>query len=210
MDIKIYFEEKQVCLCDELSPELILLKDKKGTVYFDQIPDSHYLDTIDEKLQDEKIQAVLILNEDFKELKNVFFSHFKNIIACGGLIQNKDKEVLFIFRRGKWDFPKGKIEAGESLDECAKREIEEETGVKGLIFKHKICETHHVYTEKGRIILKTSHWFYFTTNDHQKLQPQTEEEITEVKWFPTSEISQPMKNTYATIKNVVHTFFDEP
>lgn len=210
MEIKIYFGDKMVCLCDMLSSEMKSLKKEKGTIYVQGIPEEEYIKSISKKMEDKDVKALIIENKDFKELKNAFLGCFKNIIACGGLVQNENKDVLFIFRRGKWDLPKGKIEAGEALDECAKREIEEETGVKDLVFKHKICETFHVYEEKGITILKTSHWFYFKTNSKQKLDPQTEEDITEVKWIPTSEIAKPMKNTYATIKVVVHSFFDEP
>ncbi len=39
-------------------------------------------------------------------------------------------EILMIFRRGKWDLPKGKLDKGESLEACALREVEEETGLK--------------------------------------------------------------------------------
>ncbi len=210
MEIKIYFGDKPVYLCDLLSTELKSLKVKKSTIYDDGIPEEDYIVSICEKMEHKEVEAMIIENKDFKELKNAFFGCFKNIIACGGLVQNENKDVLFIFRREKWDLPKGKIESGEALDECAKREIEEETGVKDLIFKHKICETFHVYDEKGKRILKTSHWFYFITNFKEDLEPQTEEDITEVKWIPTSEISKPMTNTYATIKSVVHSFFDEP
>lgn len=210
MNIKIYFGEYPVCLCDKLTDDLKFLKNKPSTIYFDGIPDENYIKSIYALLDKNENNAVIIENKDFLDLKNSFSGCYKNIIACGGLVQNEDKEVLFIFRREKWDLPKGKIESGEALDECAKREIEEETGVKNLIFKHKICETFHVYKEKEETILKTSHWFYFTTDFKQKTKPQTEEDITEVKWFPTSKIAEPMKNTYPTIKTVVHTFFDEP
>ena len=51
------------------------------------------------------------------------------IIAAGGLVTNENNELLMIFRRGKWDLPKGKLDKGETIEECAIREVEEETGI---------------------------------------------------------------------------------
>ncbi len=197
MIIKVYHGDNPLILSEKYS----------GTgKKFNGIPQQN---DVAELLKITETESVQLVNSDLSELKSRFFGLFTNLIACGGLVQNEKKEVLFILRKGKWDFPKGKIEDGESLEDCAEREIEEETGVKNLIYKHKICETHHIYKEKEVLILKTSHWFSFTTKK-QKLKPQTEEDITEVKWIATSDISKPMKNTYSTIKDVVHTYFDKP
>ena len=54
------------------------------------------------------------------------------IIAAGGLVTNKHNELLMIFRRAKWDLPKGKLDEGESIEACAVREVEEETGIKNI------------------------------------------------------------------------------
>ena len=54
------------------------------------------------------------------------------IKAGGGLVKNEKGEVLFMFRKGKWDLPKGKLDPGETMDACAVREVMEETGVSGL------------------------------------------------------------------------------
>ena len=45
--------------------------------------------------------------------------------AAGGLVLNEKKEILLIFRRGKWDMPKGKLDKGEKLEDCAIREVGE-------------------------------------------------------------------------------------
>ncbi|MFM8758223.1 MAG: NUDIX domain-containing protein, partial [Methylophilaceae bacterium] len=47
----------------------------------------------------------------------------KTLIAAGGLVENELGQVLMIFRRGKWDLPKGKLDPNESIDECALREV---------------------------------------------------------------------------------------
>lgn len=125
-------------------------------------------------------------------------------------MQNDKKEILFINRLGKWDLPKGKIERGEKEEEAAIREVEEETGVTDLHLKKKIGITYHVYDEFGKHFLKISHWYHMTCNSKQKLKPQTEEHITDIKWVKTEDIKEPVANTYPSIKDILSMFFDTP
>jgi 8-oxo-dGTP pyrophosphatase MutT (NUDIX family) len=114
---------------------------------------------------------------------------------------------LCIFRRGKWDLPKGKMEQHETAEICAAREIEEETGVNQLTLHHKLTDTYHVYEERGLQILKISHWFYFTTNFNGAVHPQLEEDITAIKWFSLAEFEDvASKNTFDAIQDVVDTY----
>ena len=69
--------------------------------------------------------------------------------AGGGLVYNQKGEVLFIFRNGKWDLPKGGIEKKEEIEDTAIREVEEETGVTGLKITRKLQKTYHIYKRKG-------------------------------------------------------------
>lgn len=137
-------------------------------------------------------------------------AEYQQSIAAGGIVQNEKKEILFIFRRGKWDLPKGKLDKGESPETAAKREVEEETGAKNLTIKEKIGDTFHVYTWKDAEVLKQTHWYYMTCTGEQKLLAQEEEDITEVRWFPTIDIKIPMANTHENIKDVMRKFFDKP
>src|SRR5690606_39928563 len=121
-----------------------------------------------------------------------------------------NREILFIFRRGKWDLPKGKLEKGEDKIACAQREIEEETGINNLKFVAPVGTSFHHYVEKGKHILKVSHWYYFTSKNSGNGKQQTEEDITEVKWISTTHIKEPMQNTFETIKEIMNTFFDQP
>jgi len=68
--------------------------------------------------------------------------------AAGGVITREKKgalQVLLIHRpmRGDWSFPKGKVEEGESLDQAALREVEEETGLTCKL-RDKLGETAYV------------------------------------------------------------------
>ncbi|MBM3413275.1 MAG: NUDIX hydrolase, partial [Bacteroidetes bacterium] len=42
----------------------------------------------------------------------------KKILAGGGVVVNENNQVLFIFRRKKWDLPKGKLDPEENIKSC--------------------------------------------------------------------------------------------
>src|SRR4051812_48020306 len=90
------------------------------------------INTIIHEMQAEKVHAGVFLHADLEALKKAIWKKFTIIRAAGGLVVNDGGEMLFIFRRGKWDLPKGKLEEGEDLEECAVREVEEETGLKNV------------------------------------------------------------------------------
>jgi ADP-ribose pyrophosphatase YjhB (NUDIX family) len=208
MDIKIFVNEKPIYITNKLTVFLKGLSIKEDTIFLEnkQVNSKALLN----KLKSEKYTGAILLSSNIEEFKQIFFSSFHIIEAAGGIVQNEDKDVLFIFRRGKWDLPKGKIETGESYETCAEREIEEETGVKQLTLKKKIGETYHIYEEKEKTILKISHWFNFTCFSSQNTAPQTEEDIIEVKWIATKNIKEPISNTYNNIKDILELFFDTP
>jgi ADP-ribose pyrophosphatase YjhB (NUDIX family) len=127
-----------------------------------------------------------------------------NVIkAAGGLVINENKEILFMFRRGKWDLPKGKLDPGESLESCAQREVKEETGISYVELIRFLLFTEHEYVEKGKTILKETHWWLMKTSGDQKLIPQTEEDITALKWIGPSDFKIIQKNTYPGILEVM-------
>ena len=125
------------------------------------------------------------------------------IEAAGGLVKNDKKEYLFIYRKERWDLPKGKIEKGESISEGGLREVEEECGIVVSKLGKKICKTYHTYTEKGEVVLKRTHWYKMSYNGIEKLKPQKEEGITDVRWFKKSQIDTIQKNTFPSIIDVL-------
>lgn len=155
---------------------------------------------------------IVIFHTDVHELFRIFSSSFKPVIAAGGLVLDTQQRILMIFRRGFWDLPKGKIDRGESLQECAVREVQEETGVGHLSVLHPIvfpglkqeC-TYHVYFEKEKWIMKSSFWFLMESEGSQHLIPQTEEDIEEVKWV-TLNAALELKPIYASIMDVLKAF----
>ena len=129
----------------------------------------------------------------------------QTIIAAGGLVTNEQNELLMIFRRGKWDLPKGKLDAGETIEACAIREVEEETGIRNIELGKLIGITHHDYFDPwiNEEVTKESHWFAMKIKKDQILIPQTEEDITDIKWVDENELNNCVKNSYATIIEII-------
>jgi 8-oxo-dGTP pyrophosphatase MutT (NUDIX family) len=127
----------------------------------------------------------------------------KIIQAGGGLVENEKGEFLFMFRRGRWDLPKGKLDSGESLESCALREVKEETGIHDLELIRFLIVTQHIYQERGMALIKETHWWLMKANSQQPLIPQVEEDIMQLKWFGPSEISTVLGNTYSNILEVL-------
>ncbi|HAO46840.1 MAG TPA: NUDIX domain-containing protein [Ferruginibacter sp.] len=209
MYIKIYFGEKPVILCNEINKELNEILHHPDAVFVDEISPRAIKSMLHE-IKKEEFHAGVLWHSSLDELKKAFFKNFTLVEAAGGIVQNSHKEMLFIHRLGKWDLPKGKIEKGEKEEDCAIREVMEETGTRNLSLRKKIGETYHVYDQFGKHYLKISHWFYMTCPANQAGIPQTEEHITEIKWIKTADIKEPMKNTYPSIKDILSTFFDTP
>lgn len=202
MKTKIHFGEKPVFLCDRADEEISELLHHPDAVLVDELS-HHAIHALLHEIKKDSFHAGVLMHPDTEAMKKMFFHHFTCMEAAGGVVKNGKEETLFIFRRGKWDLPKGKMEEGEEPAICAAREIEEETGVASLSLIKKICETYHVYEDFGKTILKTTHWFSFTTTCNDTPVPQTEEDITEVRWVAEREIPELMKNTYGSIQEVV-------
>jgi len=167
------------------------------------------INTVIHEIKKTQFVTGVLLSNDFNRLLKMFFKHFLIIEAAGGIVTNEQNEILFIHRRGKWDLPKGKLEKDESIEDCAEREIEEETGVKNLKLQHKIGETYHTYDEYGKHILKKSHWYFFKCTGPQKTIAQTEEDITAVEWFAREALPNPLSDTFGSIKEIVDKFLSD-
>lgn len=139
-------------------------------------------------------------DQDFESFKN----NFELITAAGGKVSNTEGKVLFIFRLGKWDLPKGKVEANETLEASAIREVEEECGIGNLTILNHIKDTYHIYELNGKMVLKQSVWYSMKSDDTSELVPQTEENITDARWMDDEEVQREvLKNTYPSIKEII-------
>lgn len=202
MYIKIYFNDKPLFLCDEISKDLEPYVHHDDAVFIDEFS-TPALKSMIHEMQQEKVHAGIFLYEDLKKLKQAFWKKFLIIQAAGGLVKNEKDEILFMIRRGKWDLPKGKLDAGESIEECAVREVEEETGLRKVLLKQFLATTYHTYVENGKHILKESHWYIILSDSKQKFVPQLEEDIHEVKWVKETDLQDVLSNTYPSVKDVL-------
>ena len=142
---------------------------------------------------------LILYHPDLERLWKEFQANFKVIDAAGGLVQNSNKEILFIFRHEKWDLPKGKVEKNEPIEIAAIREVQEECGLKIVTLESFLEKTYHIYTEDNREILKISHWFMMFS-DEKELIPQREEGISVAIWKNKQAIENALKNTFPNIK----------
>lgn len=146
----------------------------------------------------------VLVSDDTKSVFNAIKSKLRVIEAAGGLVKNENGKYLFIYRHSRWDLPKGKLELKEKKKDAAVREVEEECGLKIKKLKEKLTKTYHVYEIKGKPVLKISHWYAMEAKGNQKLTPQIEEGITDVKWFAKQDFSVIRANTFANILEVVN------
>lgn len=162
-------------------------------------------------LQNTSCPELNVYGENLEEIWEDFTHMFRVIEAAGGVVRNKNGEILFIHRIGRWDLPKGKIEKGESLEQAALREIEEETGLKELILEEFINNTFHLYTERnGDKILKTTYWFRMNYVGNETPTPQTEEGITAVSWKNKDEImNEVFPKTFNNIKLILNDYWEQ-
>jgi 8-oxo-dGTP pyrophosphatase MutT (NUDIX family) len=132
----------------------------------------------------------------------------EKITAAGGIVENEEGKILFMYRRGHWDLPKGKLDEGETIEECAVREVEEETGLANILLGEVVGITIHHYNEKDIDIEKETHWYAMKIQGEQNLAPQLEEDISELKWVSEHELQSYLANTYPNIIEIVERYFD--
>lgn len=200
--ITIYFDDKPVLLTNELSEKLNELRHQQGNIFIDELS-KNAIESLLNKIRNLEVQSAIIYDKNFEQLKKSFFKHFHFIEAAGGLVKNKKDEILLIYRREKWDLPKGKLDEDETIEHCAIREVEEETGLKDLRIIKPLESTFHTYVQDGNDILKETHWFLMQANGGQNLVPQTEEDISKILWVNKNELADYTVNTFKTIEHVL-------
>ena len=146
------------------------------------------------------LNGICIICSNLEESWKQFQACFKIQKAAGGKVLNLKNEVLFIYRFDKWDLPKGKLEKGESIEDCAVREVEEECGVTNLTIKKQLETTYHIFERKNKTILKITYWFLMKTDFSGDLIPQEEEAIKEAVFKNEFDTKIALQNTYENIK----------
>ena len=127
---------------------------------------------------------------------------FKMAPAAGGVVV-KDGNFVSIVRHGIPDLPKGHIEHGESPEQAALREVEEETGITKLQIVKALPSTWHCYFEHEEWKLKRTYWYLMQSEADLQSKPQTEEGISEVKLIGAEEIDSFLKGTFRSISEIL-------
>lgn len=162
-------------------------------------------------LENTSVKELNVFGENINEIWSEFQKLFRIIEAAGGIVSKPNGDILFIKRLGKWDLPKGKMEKGESREESAVREIEEETGLQNVELLSFINTTYHIYIERnGDKVLKCTHWFEMSFDGEDTSKPQIEEGITEVAWKNTLQIEEEVfPSTFKNIRLIITEFWNK-
>jgi 8-oxo-dGTP pyrophosphatase MutT (NUDIX family) len=195
---KVFFNERKVFLTDDFSKHFQI---RYGLFYkYRNREDLRELITFYQHLS--KIDSLYVFCSDVEELRNAFKSCFIPLNAAGGLIKNVKDEFLLIYRRGKWDLPKGKLNNGESFESAALREVEEECGISGVEIVKPLMSTYHTYPYKDGTALKKTSWYEMKYKGTGTPQPQTEEDIEEIRWVPAEKLDFYLKSSYPAVGDV--------
>ena len=181
-------------------PIILTTKVETETNFKNFLIDSVDINKVLSKLKKDKYDSVRLIGSKKELILKKFLSILPNVIAGGGKVYNKKGEILFIFRNGKWDLPKGKAELKETINETALREVEEETGVFGLSIVKPLEITYHIFKRMGQFYIKVTYWFKMYSDYEGELIPQEKEGITKAKWISETKLKKVFNNSYANIK----------
>ena len=190
MSYKVYIFDKAITITDNLN------ESSQNIYAFSSVN----LDEIISKLQANILPEAFLYHPRLDEAWQTFKKHFDVIEAAGGIVENDEHKYLFIYRNGKWDLPKGKMEAGEQPAETAIREVKEECGIQNIEIDHFLLDTYHLFNDNNKKRLKITHWFKMNEQEKSALIPQTEEGIERVEWIDVTDQNFPLENSYENIK----------
>jgi len=197
----IFFNERRIRLLDRKP----FTREKKSLVV--AFESKKQLDTVYRNFEshDEIPELILWSKKEFDKLCKKFFSMFTLIEAAGGLVENEEGDLLFIYRFEHWDLPKGKIEEQDmnSASAAAIREVKEETGLEQADIQVELSSTWHIYPHKNKRILKCTRWFKMHASSSHDLLPQADEGILQVKWIPKKELPAILPRTYASLRELI-------
>lgn len=205
MYIKVYFDNKPLFLCDAVDETITPYMHHDDAIFIDEL-NSHTVKSMIHEMQLDKVHAGVFLHTDLDALRKAFYKKFTLVQAAGGLAENEKGEILMIFRRGKWDLPKGKLDKGETLSDCALREVEEETGLQRIQLLSELPVTYHTYHEGSKYILKESYWYHMKVEGPQELIPQTGEGIDEVRWVSRDDAKTYYPECYPSVIDVIDAY----
>ena len=198
--IKIFFDDRIFALCEDETKCFSIVNGISARV-MDEYEASKLFNLFEKSPQ---IPEMRVLCEDKYAVLDSIRSGGCFVRAAGGVVHDKHDRCLLIQRSGYWDLPKGKAEQGESPNETALREVQEECGLTNLTLGSKLLNTYHVYRLDGRLMLKETAWFSMSYHGNELPTPQTDEDIERVEWVAREKLIEYTK-MYASIKDLLHT-----
>lgn len=194
---KIFINEKPFIITEKDSDDIQYAKCRRVT--YDPAKALEFI----KDTEGMRSRGLILLTDDPDFCFKDFYTHFVAIEASGGIVFNDRNELLLIKRMGKWDLPKGKIDAGETIEEAALREVHEECGIGSLKLIKSMPSSYHTYKMHNHRFLKVTRWFEMQTNWDKKLVPQAEEQITEAGWFNLKRKDLVKLDTYTSIRDLL-------
>jgi ADP-ribose pyrophosphatase YjhB (NUDIX family) len=188
---KVFVNERPLILTDKIV--------KPGDAEYFMMNGDQVLAAV-KALRKEKLPKAYIYHPNREEILNKFTKYIPKVVAAGGVVTNDAGKVLFIYRNEKWDLPKGVCKKKESLEDCAIREVEEETGVQNLKIENFLRTTYHVFKRNGKLRLKEVHWYAMKTNFEGELVGEESEGIVKVRWKGPKKIRKALENSYINIR----------
>ncbi|RYZ21741.1 MAG: NUDIX domain-containing protein [Chitinophagaceae bacterium] len=170
------------------------------------LPLTDLKDTLRQFLEGREKTVSLMIGSD-ESWDEILGTAFHVIRTGGGVVENADRHLLLIRRLGHWDLPKGKLDPGETLEECAVREVMEETGVQNLEAGELLTVTYHTYPEKGEWVLKENFWYRMRTGFTGALVPQTDEDIEQCIWVPADGMNEYLEEMHWGVRQAINAYF---
>ena len=193
---KVFFDKKLILVSSKKSFRL----KKKAAIFSIEFVSKR---DITKALNKRNIDLIYIYHSNEDRVWHLFTKMFPVVEAAGGLVKNSvTGRVLFIYRKSKWDLPKGKVEKKEVVEAAAIREVAEETGVKEIKIIKSLGSTYHIFRKAGKYQLKNTHWFMMRSSSQAELVPQKKEGIKNAIWVSVDEVSFLLEKAYENIKLV--------
>jgi 8-oxo-dGTP pyrophosphatase MutT (NUDIX family) len=100
------------------------------------------------------------------------------------------------------------LDDGETIQTCAVREVEEETGIKNIRLHELLKFTNHTYfdTHLNQEVVKRTYWFHMTITTDQKGIPQATEDIEKIEWHSLATAKHCLEQTYPSIIEVIEAY----
>lgn len=130
----------------------------------------------------------------------------KKTTSCGGVIwrvDDKGNPALLLIKqfahKERWGIPKGHVDSGETLEECALREVREETGLK-IQLGERMPDVFIANSSEDKTVIS---WLSVPVGSHEPNQDDPDCEIADVRWFELTQLPEIMTYQRSLIAQAV-------